>query len=370
VSGVGPDAAADPRIAEAAGETAMLKLTAESIAAVDPQGMLADVLAQPGQVADALWRVESAGIERQEHRGGLVVCGMGGSAIGGDLAAAAIGRRALAPVATIRGYRLPQWVLEGDTLVVCASYSGNTEETLHCFEAATKAGRARVVVTTGGKLAAAAREQGVPVIGVPSGMQPRAAVVYMTLAVLEVAQLCGASPPLRPEIDEASQLLHQLALDWAPDGPPTPEPQRIAQGLVGRIPVVYGGPTTSAVARRWRSQLNENAKVAAFYGELPEAHHNEVVGWRHTDAPLSAVVLEAPGEHTRMYARFDVTQEVAQAAGIPIQRVGSHGEGAVARVMSLVLLGDLVSVYLAALLGQDPTPVEAIEDLKSRLSDD
>jgi glucose/mannose-6-phosphate isomerase len=370
VSGPGPDAAADPRIAASATETGVDQLTSGAIGAGDPQGMLADVLAQPGQVADALWRVESAGIKREEHRGGLVVCGMGGSAIGGDLAAAAIGRRARAPIATVRGYRLPDWVLQGDTLVVCASYSGNTEETLHCFEAATKAGRDRVVITTGGKLAAAAREEGGPVIGVPSGMQPRAAVVYMTIAVLEVAQLSGAAPQLRPEIDEAAQLLSQLALDWAPDAPGTPEPQKIAHALVGRIPVIYGGPTTSAVARRWRSQLNENAKVAAFYGELPEAHHNEVVGWRHTEAPLSAVVLEAPGEHSRMYARFDVTQEVAQAAGIPIQRVGSHGEGAVSRVMSLVLLGDLVSVYLATLLGHDPTPVEAIEDLKSRLSDD
>jgi glucose/mannose-6-phosphate isomerase len=343
-------------------------LTPDAIAAADPSGMLGDVLAQPHQYEDALWRTESAGIGKREFARGLVICGMGGSAIGADLATAAIGLRASAPITTIRGYELPAWV-GPDTLVVCASYSGNTEETLHCFESARMAGAPLVAVTTGGKLAAAAREHGVPVIGVPSGMQPRAAVVYMTVAALECAYLSGAAPELRRELDEAAQLLAQLAADWTPEAPDDVEPKRVATALAGRIPVVYGGPVTTAVARRWRSQLNENSKVAAFYGGLPEAHHNEVVGWANTDAPLTAVVLEAPGEHPRMAARFEVTEQIVDAAPIEIQRVRSHGESQVARVMSLVLMGDLVSVYLAGILGVDPTPVEAIEDLKKRLSE-
>jgi glucose/mannose-6-phosphate isomerase len=342
-------------------------LSAQAVAAADPQDMLGDVLAQPHQISDALWRVESAGVARAQHGGGLVVCGMGGSAIGGDLAAAAIGNRATAPLVTVRGYELPGWVGAG-TLVLCASYSGNTEETLHCFEQAGRAGAPRVALTTGGKLAEAAREAGVPVIGVPSGMQPRAAVVYMTVAALQLAELAGAAPPLRAELDEAAQLLGQLALDWAPGAPGDPEPKRLARALEGRIPVVYGGRVTAAVARRWRSQLNENAKVAAFFGELPEAHHNEVVGWHHTDAPLTAVVLEAAGEHERMAARFDLTAQILAEAGIPAERVGSRGESPAARVMTLVFLGDLVSVYLAVLLGHDPTPVVALEELKKRLA--
>jgi glucose/mannose-6-phosphate isomerase len=293
---------------------------------------------------------------------------MGGSAIGGDLAAAAIGLRARAPITTIRGYDLPEWVGQ-DTLVLCASYSGNTEETLNCFEQATSAGAPRVVVTTGGKLAEAAREAGVPVIGVPSGMQPRAAVVYMTVAALEVAELAGAAPSLRDEIEESAGLVRDLAGGWGPDAGDDSEPKRIAAALRGRIPVVYGGRLTSAPARRWRSQLNENAKIPAFYGELPEAHHNEVVGWHHTDAPLTAVLLEAPGEHARMGVRYEITAEVAQAAGLHVQRVTSHGNSPLARVMSLVLLGDLVSVYLGVLLGVDPTPVAEIETLKARLSE-
>jgi glucose/mannose-6-phosphate isomerase len=342
-------------------------LSPEAIAAADPQGMLGDVLAQPHQVQDALWRVESAAIPRADRPLGLVVCGMGGSAIGGDLAAAAIGTRAAAPIVTVRGYELPRWV-GADTLAVCASYSGNTEETLHCFRQAGAAGASRVVVTTGGELAAAAREAGVPVIGVPSGMQPRAAVVYMTVAALECAASAGVVESLRSELDEAGQILAELAAAWGPDAEGEPEPMALARRLAGRIPVVYGGQVTTAPARRWRSQLNENSKIPAFFGELPEAHHNEVVGWHHAEAPLTAVLLEAPGEHRRMTARFDVTAEIAAAAGLQVERVRSHGATPTARVMSLVLMGDLVSVYLGVLTGRDPTPVEEIEGLKRRLA--
>src|SRR5204863_4764198 len=212
------------------------RLSSDAIAAGDPAGMLGDVLAQPHQYEDALWRIESAGIKPREFARGLVICGMGGSAIGADLAAAAIGLRATAPITTIRGYELPSWV-GPQTLVVGASYSGNTEETLHCFEQAGAAGAPRVAVTTGGKLAEAARSAGdVPVVGVPSGMQPRAAVVYMTVVALQCAELAGAAPSLRSEIEEAAAVAAQLVA--AHD-----EAKEIAGELLDRLPVVYGGRT-------------------------------------------------------------------------------------------------------------------------------
>jgi glucose/mannose-6-phosphate isomerase len=344
----------------------MTALTPDAIAAADPQGMLGDVLAQSHQYEDALWRTESAGIKKCDFSRGLVVCGMGGSAIGGDLAAAAVGLRASAPITTIRGYDLPAWV-GPETLVLCASYSGNTEETLHCFEAAAAAGAPRVAVTTGGKLAEAARAAGdVPVVGVPSGMQPRAAVVYMTVISLQCAELAGAAPHLRSEIQEAAALAGELGQKWGPDVEDS-QAKAIAHALEGRIPVVYGGRTSTAPARRWRSQLNENAKVPAFYGDLPEAHHNEVVGWHHGGGDLFGIVLETKEEHERMALRFDVTAEVMGAAGFEALRVEAVGESPTAQVMSLVLLGDLVSVYLAVLRGIDPTPVDEIEGLKARL---
>jgi glucose/mannose-6-phosphate isomerase len=340
----------------------------DAIAAADPAGMLGDVLAQPYQYGDALWRTESAGIKRGDFPRGVVVCGMGGSAIGGDLAAAAVGVRALAPITSVRGYELPAWV-GPDTLVVCASYSGNTEEPLHCFEQAGAVGAGRVVVTTGGKLAEAARAAGdVPVVGVPGGMQPRAAVVYMTVATLQCAELVGAASPMREEIEEAAALAGQLVAEWGPEAPGS-QAKTIARALLGHIPVIYGGQTTVAPARRWRAQLNENAKTPAFFGELPEAHHNEIVGWHHADDALVAVVLETTQEHERMGPRFDVTGEVMAAAGLESLRVEGRGESQTAQVMSLVLLGDLVSVYLAILRGKDPTPVVEIESLKQRLSE-
>lgn len=344
----------------------MTALTPDAIAAADPAGMLGDVLAQPHQYEDALWRTESAGIKRREFTRGLVICGMGGSAIGADLATAAIGLRATAPITTIRGYDLPEWV-GADSLVVCASYSGNTEETLHCFERAGAAGAPRIAVTTGGKLAEAARAAGdVPVIGVPSGMQPRAAVVYMTVTALQCAELAGASPALRGEVEEAAELAAELVKQWGPDVAES-QPKAIAHAIEGRIPVVYGGRTTTAAARRWRAQFNENSKLPAFFGDLPEAHHNEVVGWHHAGDALFGIVLETAEEHERMVRRFDVTAEVMDAAGFEALRVEGRGLSPTAQVMSLVLLGDLVSVYLAVLRGIDPTPVEEIEGLKQRL---
>jgi glucose/mannose-6-phosphate isomerase len=345
------------------------RLSTDAIAAADPSGMLGDVLVQPHQYEDALWRTESAGIKKRELSRGLVICGMGGSAIGADLAAAAIGLRATAPITTIRGYDLPTWV-GPETLVVCASYSGNTEETLHCFERAGAAAAPRVVVTTGGKLAEAARAAGdVPVIGVPAGMQPRAAVVYMTVTALQCAELSGAAPSLRGEIEEAALLAGELVGEWGPDVAES-QPKAIAHAIEGRIPLIYGGRTTTAVARRWRAQLNENSKLPAFYGDLPEAHHNEVVGWHHAEDALFGIVLETAEEHERMQRRYDVTAEVMAAAGVEALRVEGRWDSATAQVMGLVLLGDLVSVYLAVLRGIDPTPVQEIEGLKQRLTAD
>jgi glucose/mannose-6-phosphate isomerase len=224
-----------------------------------------------------------------------------------------------------------------------------------------------VAVTTGGKLAEAARAAGdVPVVGVPSGMQPRAAVVYMTVIALQCAAMAGAAPSLHAEIEEAAELAGELSRHWGPDVEES-QPKTIAHALEGRIPVVYGGRMTTAAARRWRAQINENAKLPAFYGDLPEAHHNEVVGWHHADEALFGIVLETKQEHERMARRFDVTAETMRAAGFEALRVEAPGESPTAQVMALVLLGDLVSVYLAVLRGIDPTPVEEIESLKKRL---
>jgi glucose/mannose-6-phosphate isomerase len=343
-------------------------LSRAAIEAVDPEGMLGDVLSQPLQLGDALWRAESAGVRPRDLPGGLVVCGMGGSAIGGDLAVAALGDRATRPIATVRGYGLESWTAP-DSLVLCASYSGDTEETLACFDAAGAAGTERVALTTGGRLAEAARAEDVPVIGAPAGMQPRAAVLYMTVGALECAALCGAAPGLRSEIDMAGSLLERLVAEWGPDAAEGSLAKALARDLQGAVPVVHGAGATTAVARRWRTQINENAKAAAFWSELPEADHNEICAWeRGRDAaPLVGVFLVDPDQHPRVHSRIELTAAEVERAGAPVISVEARGHSRLERVLSLVLLGDLVSVYLAVLEGVDPTPVEPIERFKAAL---
>ena len=342
----------------------MSDLDRRAVAAIDAGGMLDDVLNQPHQIEDALWRVESAAIAPVDARGGLVVCGMGGSAIGADLARGAIGDRARRPLVTSRAYEPPSWVCE-DTLVLCSSYSGETEETLAAYAAAGDRGAPRAVMTTGGALAEAARADGVPVIGVPSGMQPRAAVAYMMVGALEVAALAGVTDSLRSELEAAAGLLRELSAEWGPDGDPDGEAKSLARALQGQVPVVYGAELTAPVSVRWRSQLNENAETPAFDGVLPEMDHNEICGWGQPT--FTAVFLEDGEQHARVSRRIELTADVVAAAGSPVERVRSRGQTRAERVLSLVLLGDLVSLYVAVLNGVDPSPVARIEDFKQRL---
>jgi glucose/mannose-6-phosphate isomerase len=344
----------------------------EAIARVDPTGQLADVLAMPDQIRDALWRVESASelMEEWDSPAGLIVAGMGGSAVGGGLARAAIGDAVSRPIAVSRAYGLPPWVT-GETTVLCASYSGNTEETLACYEAAGIVDARRVVVTTGGKLAELARADGVPVIPVPGGFQPRAAVAYMTVATLEVAALCGVAPRMTSEIDVAASHTTALVEEWGPDGPEDSLAKRIARGLAGTIPVIYGAGITAPIAYRWKTQLNENAKLPAFSGELPEVDHNEIVGWEGTDGlgPFAAVFLDDDDLHPRIRHRIELTSWLLEPNASYAFRVQTRGQNPVERVFSLVLLGDLVSLYVAALRGLDPAPVTTIERLKAQLAE-
>jgi glucose/mannose-6-phosphate isomerase len=344
-------------------------LTRQSMAAVDVAGQLDDILGMPDQLRDALWRVESASLEARESPGGLTVAGMGGSGIGGALARAALGDRASRPIVLARGYALPAWTTP-DSTVLCVSYSGNTEETLALYEAAGALGARRVVATTGGKLAEAAREDRTPVIPLPGGFQPRAAVAYSLVVALEVAGLCGAGEHLHAEIDVAAAHAEELVSEWGPDGADNCLAKGLARGLHGTVPVVAGAGLTAAIAYRWKTQINENAKIPSFANELPELDHNELVGWEGANelGRFSAVFLDDSDLHPRIRQRVELTRGLIASSGAATYRVDSVGETRTERLVSLVLLGDLVSVYLAALRGVDPSPVDVIERLKEALA--
>jgi glucose/mannose-6-phosphate isomerase len=349
--------------------TQTLELTPESVAAVDASRQLADILGMPDQLRDALWRVESAGLEAHESPGGLIVAGMGGSAIGGALARAALGDRASRPIVLARGYALPAWTTP-DTTVLCSSYSGDTEETLAIYDAASALGARRIVATAGGKLAEAARADGTPVIPLPGGFQPRAAVAYSLVVALEVAGLCGAGDHLHSEIDVAAAHAEQLVGEWGPAAAEDCLPKALAQGLHGTVPQIAGAGLTAAIAYRWKTQINENAKMAAFANELPELDHNEIAGWDgpHDLGPFSAVFLDDSDLHPRIRQRIELTRGWIAGKGISTYRVDALGETRTDRLVFLVLLGDLVSLYLAVLRGVDPGSVDAIDRLKEALA--
>ncbi len=340
----------------------MPALDAAAVAAVDSTGQLGEVLDLPEHLRDALWRVESAGIARGRSDG-LVIAGMGGSGVGGLLARAALGDRERAPIVVSRDYLLPPWV-DGTWTVLLSSYSGSTEETLAAWDAATSAGARRIVCSTGGPLVERAREAKVPVIPVPGGFQPRAAVGYATVVALEVARLSGVAPPLRDEIEAAADAIAALREPWGADGPDDADPKALARAIGSGVPVIHGAGLTTAAAYRLKCQVNENANRPAFWSELPEADHNEIEGWA-SDAPLVPVHLVDPVDtDPRLLRRFDLTDRVAGGGAI---RVEASGGSRFERLMRLVHLGDLATIYLAVLDGSDPVDIPALQALKSQL---
>lgn len=324
--------------------------------------MIDDVLGLPDQLRDAVWRIESARLEPADAAG-LMICGMGGSAIGGELAAAALGDRLTKPLLSIRGYELPSWATPEWT-VLCSSYSGNTEETLACFEAAEVLGARRIVLSTGGSLVEQAREAGVPVVAPPGIYQPRVAVAYMFVAAAEVAALAGVAPSIRSEIDVAAAFLAREALTIKAKA------AEIAARLDGATTVVYGADLTAPVAHRWKTQLNENAKLPAFHSQLPEADHNEICGWSDGSGAgaLAAVFLEDCDQHPRERRRIELTAEVVAEGAAAVVRIETEGETRVERLLWAMLLGDLVSLELASRRGTDPESIEAIERLKEGMA--
>ncbi|HVW48732.1 MAG TPA: bifunctional phosphoglucose/phosphomannose isomerase [Solirubrobacterales bacterium] len=324
--------------------------------------MIDDVLAIPDQLRDALWRIESARLVQPAPSAGLFVCGMGGSAIGGDLAAAVLGDRLTGPLVTVRGYALPSWATPAWT-VLCSSYSGGTEETLACFDAAEALGANRLVASVGGRLVERARETGVPVVGLPGIFQPRAAVAYMVVVAAEAAWLAGIAPRLHTEVDAAAAFLGEQTETLRQQA------REIAATIAGAVPVIYGSDLTAPVARRWKTQVNENAKLHAWFGELPEADHNELLGWAGSagDERPAAIFLEDRDQHPRVARRFELTAAAIESDAAAVVRVESAGETRIERLIWTVMLGDLVSLEIARQRGVDADTVEPIERFKEAM---
>lgn len=339
------------------------------VAARDPH-RAGDVLAAfPRQCREAVRLAASPPLPAQIKRPGLVmVAGMGGSAAGADLLAACAADRVPAPILVHRGYGLPAAV-GADALVIASSYSGDTEEVLSAAEAALARGVAVACVTAGGRLAGLAARHGLPRVPVPGGLMPRMALGYLFLAALGILDHAGLPVATAAEIAEALEVVERCGARLTPGCPESEnEAKRLARAIAGSVPIVYGGPLTGAVAYRWKTDVEENAKVFAAAGVLPEMNHNEVEAWRAPHAGgFHAVLLRDAGEPPPVAARFALLRELIAPAAAGISETWTQGESRVARVLALAALGQWTSYYMALLRGVDPWTVPVLDELKRRL---
>lgn len=299
----------------------------------------------------------------------IVVAGLGGSAIGGDMARSFLAHELNVPFSVIRHYRLPAFV-GPQTLLIASSYSGNTEETLAAFDEAKKRGAQILGITTGGKLAAQA--SGLPVITIPSGYPPRCALGFSFVPLILALGKAGLIKDYSREILRLADFLEKEIRNWKKEVAKGKNgTKKLAAALYGKIPLAYAGSDfLEAVAVRWKGQICENAKQPAFYNFFPEFNHNELVGFgvlSHLKGKLAAVFLQDKDDHPRVSLRMQIVEDILKRKKIPVRRVASKGETVLERMFYTILFGDFTSYYLAILNGVNPRPVEVIDYLKGRL---
>jgi len=349
-----------------------LKLTLNDIRRIDPTAMYSWLSDFPGQVEQAV-RIGTQSPLTLNTKGvkSIVVTGMGGSAIGGDLVRSYLSSELKVPFSVSRSYALPAYV-NRHTLVVVSSYSGDTEETLSSYRDAIRRGTKVLCITTGGEVERLAGKHGHPCIKVPPGLQPRAALGYSFFPLLIALSRLGFIKPQQREIKETVGALKSRSILYRNPKGPGNLPLEIAERLHGRLPILYSASDhLDAVNVRWRGQISENAKQLAYGHVLPEMNHNEIVGWnmnRSLMKRMTVVFLRDRGTHPRVQLREEITKKIIKSYASDVLEVRSEGRSLLARIMSLVYLGDWVSFYLAILNKQNPTPVKAIEYLKGELA--
>jgi len=351
----------------------------EYIESIDVSDMLGAVKAFPRQCREAVEIAKSADlcdladVANSGRISTVLVLGMGGSGIAGDVAKAVLEADLQIPFIVNKGYELPTFVDSG-TLVIAVSYSGETEETLTVFDKAVETGAQGAVITSGKRLAAKAKKLNAPVFMIPTGLQPRAAIAYLALPIITLLGRIGLAKRNSEDREELITLGEDLVDQYRGARPAADNlAKQLAADLYGKIPVIYGSEGISAVAAlRWKCQFNENSKSPAFFNSFPELNHNETVGWQELvdiSRQFHLVVLRDSGENARVTKRVELTLPLIADNLGGVSEVKSSGESPLAHLFSLIILGDFVSVYLAILYSVDPTPVERIQLLKEKLKE-
>jgi glucose/mannose-6-phosphate isomerase len=339
---------------------------------LDRENMLGFIHALPDQLETA-WALGlslplpvTGKIER------IVIAGMGGSAIGGDLLASYCRDRCQIPIVTHRDYELPAWATGPETLVICSSHSGNTEETLSAFQAAKAGGCSLLTLSTGGKLVDAAGKTGVANWLFEHDGQPRTAVAFSFGMLLALVERLGLVSGSEKEIRSAISVMHMQRQTLGRDVDMHHNPaKRLAGQLTGKYISIFAAGSMEVVARRWKTQFNELAKAWAQFEGLPEADHNTLVATINPEelvTKVAAIFLRSEMDHPRNQLRLAATREAFMLDGLTTDEVWAKGDTRLAQMWTLLQMGDYVAYYLALMYGIDPTPVEALARLKEKLS--
>ncbi len=348
-----------------------------NFASIDPQQMLSHIDALPEQLESAWARAQTLNLPAAYTRAEQVmICGMGGSAISGDLLAALAAPSCHLPIQVVRDYDLPPYAAGSHTLVIALSHSGTTEETLSAAQQAAERSTLLLAITTGGQLAPLVERSGGVVWKYEYDSQPRAALGWLYGLLLGAAARLNLAPDLAAGVEEAIAQMRRDREIWTASSRATRNSaKRIAGQLMDRIPVIWAAGLLAPVARRWKTQLNENAKTSAYFEVLPELNHNAVVGIiappelidRHR---IQVVQLVSPDyDHPRVALRHVVTEKLLREAGVIAEVIQARGRSRLAQQMNLIQYGDYISYYLAMAYGVDPTPIPPIAMLKQKLAD-
>lgn len=347
-------------------------MTLDDIKRIDPKGMYRWVADFHAQAEEAV-RIGTKAPLRLNIRGirNIVLTGLGGSAIGGDILRSYLADDLKIPFVVNRHYVLPRFV-DKHTLVVVSSYSGNTEETISAHKDAIRR-KARVLcISTGGETARLAQKHRQAWVKIPGGLSPRAALGYSFFPLLVVFGRLGLIKPRTKDIKETIALLKERSALYARPDAPDNAPLQLAQRLVGKFPVVYSAVEHfDAINFRWRGQIAENAKQLSSGHVLPEMNHNELVGWKVLKAlmkDMHVVFLKDGETHKRIVMREEITKLIVATYAGAVTDVRSEGKSLLARMFSLIHFGDWMSLYLAILNNEDPEPVEVIDYLKNELA--
>ena len=350
----------------------------DEVKKIDKSNMLSHCMKLPEYCEDAIKRAKQVKIPKEVEISrkfsikygkprNILIAGMGGSAIGGEMLRDWLRDRLPVPVEICRDYNLPAYANK-DTLAFVISYSGETEETLSAFVDAIRRRCMTITITSGGHLLSLSKKLNLPRMVIPDEFPSRAAFPYVFLSLPILLNRMEVISNIEQEIEEALSVLRRVARENAPEIPTENNPsKKLALELKGAIPVVYGFGPYEAVAHRLKTQFNENSKLLSRYDVFPELNHNEVVGWEASESltrNFSVILLRDREESSEIKYRIELTKSLVSDKARGVHEIYAMGEGRLARMLSLKFVGDFLSVYLAVLRGVDPTPVRSIEDVK------